>query len=97
MGSEIKPGCRARRESSQAEPHMPQQARARPIAGACPRMFKNWLGHLDFLEHSTFLRNFFVRNEMAIYKIVVFAGDHCGPEVCLLVHSLECDLERRKV
>ena len=25
---------------------------------------------------------------MAIYKIVVFAGDHCGPEVCLLVHSL---------
>lgn len=25
---------------------------------------------------------------MAIYKIVVFAGDHCGPEVCLLVHFL---------
>lgn len=34
---------------------------------------------------------------MAIYKIVVFAGDHCGPEVCLLVHTFGCDFERTKV
>lgn len=33
---------------------------------------------------------------MTKYKIVVFAGDHCGPEVCLLVHFFACDLEPRK-